>query len=71
MAIISGGNIMPSSAAGKPTNKAGVLVANDYAPVIGRRAVDTSIGKLYICTATNGTTTTTTWTIVGAQTGPS
>lgn len=35
--------------------------------VVGSLLVDTTNGKLYICTATNGTSTVT-WTVVGAQT---
>ena len=69
MAVISGGNIISGSAASAPLEKAGAVVVNDFASglVIGRTAVDTINGKLYICTATNGTTTAT-WTVVGAQT---
>lgn len=57
---------------GIPANtftKAGALVANDFAGqcVIGSLAIDTAAGTLYICTATNGTTTST-WTLVGTQT---
>lgn len=56
---------------GIPSNtftKAGALAANDFAGscVVGSLAIDTTNGKLYICTATNGTTTST-WTVVGAQ----
>lgn len=49
--------------------KAGALAANDFAGIcaIGSLAVDTTNGKLYICTATNGTTTST-WVVVGTQT---
>lgn len=52
-----------------PIPKAGALAANDFADgaYIGRTAVDTTTGKLYVCTATNGTTTAT-WAIVGTQT---
>lgn len=52
-----------------PIPKAGALVANDFADgaYIGRQAVDTTTGKLWVCTATNGTTTAT-WAIVGTQT---
>lgn len=35
--------------------------------VVGSLLIDTTNGKLYICTATNGTSTIT-WTVVGAQT---
>lgn len=49
--------------------KAGALVANDFAGQcrVGSLAVDTTTPKLYQCTATNGTTTST-WAAVGAQT---
>lgn len=52
--------------------KAGAVVANDFAGYptgcrVGDFAVDTTTGKLYICTATNGSTTAT-WTVVGTQT---
>jgi hypothetical protein len=48
--------------------KAGALSANDFAGQcrVGSEAVDTTNGKLYICTVTNGTTTST-WVVVGAQ----
>lgn len=56
-------------AIGVPRRKAGALVANDFASglAVGDTAVDTTNGKLYICTVTNGTTTAT-WVVVGAQT---
>lgn len=50
-------------------DKAGALVANDFAGpslLIGDLAVDTVNGKLYICTASNQSTTST-WTVVGTQ----
>lgn len=69
MGVISGGNIIPGGPTTIPLEKAGALASNDFASglVIGRQAVDSTNGKLYICTATNGTTTAT-WTVVGAQT---
>jgi hypothetical protein len=69
MAVISGGTIIPGGPTSPPLEKAGALVANDFAAglVIGRQAIDSTNGKLYVCTATNGTTTST-WTVVGAQT---
>lgn len=69
MGIISGGVIIPGGPASPPLEKAGALVANDFAAglTIGRQAVDTTTGKLWICTATNGTTTAT-WSGVGTQT---
>jgi hypothetical protein len=70
MPILSGGNVIPGDGLNSPPfQKAGALVANDFAGncIVGSLAVDTTAGKLYICTATNGTTTST-WTVVGAQT---
>lgn len=70
MAIIesTGGSLLNMDGFRRPFEKAGALAANDFAGQarIGSLATDTSAGKLYICTATNGTTTTT-WTVVGAQ----
>jgi len=70
MPILTGGVVMPGDGLNSaPFQKAGALVANDFAGscIVGSLAVDTSAGKLYICTATNGTTAST-WTVVGAQT---
>jgi hypothetical protein len=52
-----------------PITKAGAFVANDFAGtvVLGGLGIDTTNAKLYICTATNGTTTST-WTVAGTQT---
>lgn len=49
--------------------KAGALASNDFAgqAEVGDFAVDTTNGKAYVCTATNGTSTTT-WVVVGTQT---
>lgn len=49
--------------------KAGAFAANDYAGTVrlGDLGLDTTNAKLYICTATNGTSTAT-WTVVGTQT---
>lgn len=69
MAVISGGKIIEGAVrpalqlAGAPTvNVTGLGQAQ-----VGDQLVDTTNGKLYICTATNGTSTIT-WTVVGAQT---
>lgn len=71
MPVISGGNVIAGSrvrasglsGAGAPTvNVTGLGVAS-----IGDLYTDTTNGKLYICTATNGTSTIT-WTVVGTQT---
>lgn len=70
MPIISGGVVMPGDGLNSaPFQKAGALVANDFAGncVVGSLGVDTTGGKLYICTVTNGSTTAT-WVIVGTQT---
>lgn len=54
-----------------PIPKAGAPVSGDFASglTIGRLAVNTATGVLYVCTATNGTTTST-WVPVGPQTAP-
>lgn len=69
MPVITGGQIMPSNGLGSPIQNAGAPAANAYAGqvVIGGQLIDTTNGKAYICTATNGTTTAT-WVVVGAQT---
>jgi hypothetical protein len=52
-----------------PIEKAGIPSTNEFASGlrVGRTAVDTTTGKLYVATATNGTTTST-WALVGGQT---
>lgn len=53
-----------------PFTNAGAPVANTTllgTAVVGSLLIDTTGGKLYICTATNGTSTIT-WTVVGTQT---
>jgi hypothetical protein len=52
----------------QPYQNAGAPGANFLAGVcvVGSLLIDTTNGKLYICTATNGTTTAT-WTVVGTQ----
>lgn len=68
MAIITGGQVMPTDATRTPFTKAGALAGNDFANglTVGSMAVDVTNGKLYICTVTNGTTTST-WVVVGTQ----
>lgn len=68
MPVISGGQVMPSDGLSQTFRKAGAVVANDFAgsAIVGSQAVDTTNGKLYICTVTNGTSTAT-WVVVGAQ----
>lgn len=53
----------------QPFTNAGVPGTNALAGtcVVGSLLIDTTNGKLYICTATNGTSTAT-WTVVGTQT---
>jgi len=70
MPIISGGKIIEGSGLRSPLTNAGAPVANvTYlgVAVVGSLLLDTTNGKLYICTATNGTSTIS-WTVVGAQT---
>lgn len=71
MAIISGGQVMPGAsqrvytirAAGAPSvNVTGLGIAQ-----IGDQYINQTNGVLYICTATNGTSTIV-WTVVGTQT---
>ena len=68
MPIISGGNVMPHDGLSQPYQKAGALVNNDFAGqcVVGSLAINTAAGILYICTVTNGSTTST-WVTVGSQ----
>lgn len=69
MPIIEGGNVLAS---GKPNLFTNVGAPTANVTKLGVAAVgdllsDTTAGKLYICTATNGTSTIT-WTVVGTQT---
>jgi hypothetical protein len=48
--------------AGAPTNN----VTRLGTAVVGSQLIDTTNGKLYVCTATNGTSTVT-WTVTGTQ----
>lgn len=69
MGIISGGKVIEGSGLDAPLLNAGAPTANvTYLGVaqVGSLLIDTTGGKLYICTATNGTSTVT-WTVVGAQ----
>jgi hypothetical protein len=71
MPIISstGGSLMPTDGVQRQIINAGAPGANAYAGqvALGGLLVDITNAKLYICTATNGTTTAT-WTVVGTQT---
>lgn len=69
MGIISGGNVMTGDGLHSPPfEKASDPVANDFAGscVVGSLAVNTAAGRLFICTATNGSTTSA-WALVGSQ----
>lgn len=68
MAIIESGNVIEGSGLKSPLRNAGAPTTTTYvkATVIGSLLIDTVNGKLYICTANNGTAAT--WTVVGAQT---
>lgn len=70
MAVISGGRIIEGSGLDAPLLNAGAPTVNvTYLgiAVVGSQLIDTTNGKAYICTATNGSSTIT-WTVVGAQT---
>jgi hypothetical protein len=70
MAVIERSRIIDEAqGAGLPLRKAGALSANDFAGAcyVGSLAMDVTNGKLYVCTATNGSTTST-WVSVGSQT---
>lgn len=69
MGVISGGNVMPPDGLLRPIVNAGAPGANAFAGqvALGGLLIDTTNAKLYICTATNGSSTAT-WTVVGAQT---
>lgn len=69
MAIITGGNIIAGSGLDAPLLH-GAAPTDDETFLgtagVGSLLIDTANGKLYICTATNGTSTIT-WTVVGSQ----
>jgi hypothetical protein len=68
MAILSGGNVLPGDGLRQPFTNAGAPASNALAGTaqIGSLLVDTTNGVVYVCTATNGSTTAT-WTKVGTQ----
>ena len=69
MAIIESGRVIEGAGLGQPLRFAGAPTANvTFLGIaqVGSVLVDSTNGKLYICTATNGTSTIT-WTVVGAQ----
>lgn len=65
----TGGSVVPSDGIHRAIVNAGAPGANAYAGqvALGGLLVDVTNAKLYICTATNGSSTAT-WTVVGAQT---
>ena len=64
----AGSTVMPSDGIQRHIVKAGAPAVNEFAGqvALGGMLVDVTGAKLYICTATDGTTTAT-WTVVGAQ----
>lgn len=69
MPVISGGQVIPGNGYGyNPLEKGSDLAANDFAGTckVGSLAVNTAAGRLFICTATNGSTTSA-WALVGGQ----
>jgi hypothetical protein len=69
MGVISGGVVQPADGLQRHIVNAGAPGANAFAGqvALGGLLVDTTGAKLYICTATNGTSTAT-WVVVGTQT---
>jgi hypothetical protein len=68
--IDPGGQLIAGSGLDCPLRNAGAPTVNVTflgVAVVGSLLIDTTNGKLYICTATNGTSTIT-WTVVGTQT---
>ncbi|MFF5988144.1 hypothetical protein [Prauserella flavalba] len=71
MATIRGGKLIEGSGLDAPLLTEATPVADTTylgTAVVGSLLIDTANGVLYICTATNGTSTVT-WTAVGAQGG--
>ncbi|MFI7678559.1 hypothetical protein [Actinophytocola sp. NPDC049390] len=69
MAVIEPGKVIPGAGLDAPLRNAGAPTVNVTflgVAVVGSLLIDTTNGKLYICTATNGTSTIT-WTVVGTQ----
>jgi hypothetical protein len=65
----TGGAVVPPDGVRRNIVKAGAPSANEFAGqvALGGLLTDVTNAKLYICTATNGSSTAT-WTVVGAQT---
>lgn len=68
MAIIEPGNVIEGSGLNSPLRNAGAPTTSTYVKVavVGSQLIDTTNGKLYVCTANNGTAIT--WIVAGAQT---
>lgn len=68
LAILASDKTSALHDATKPFRKAGALAANDFAgqAEVGDLAVNTTNADVYVCNATNGTTTTA-WELVGLQ----
>lgn len=69
MAIIEGGRVIEGAGLGAPLRNSGAPTANvTYlgTAVVGSQLIDTTNGKMYVCTATNNTSTIA-WTVVGTQ----
>ena len=69
MGVIAGGVVQPPDGLQRNIISAGAPGANGFAGqvALGGLCIDVTNAKLYICTATNGTTTST-WAVVGTQT---
>lgn len=70
MGIIESGRVIEGSGLNAPLRNAGAPTNNVTflgVAIVGSQLIDTTNGKAYICTATNGSSTVT-WTVVGAQT---
>lgn len=69
MPVLTGGNVLGGEKSGGVYTNAGAPVNNTTlvgVAGVGDLLSDTTNGKLYICTATNGSSTIT-WTVVGTQ----
>lgn len=68
MALIERNSVIAEAKSAATFYKAGAFSSNDFAATcaVGSLGVDTTNGKEYICTASNGSTTST-WAVVGSQ----
>jgi hypothetical protein len=72
MPVISGGTILQGDGFPQdPLTGAGAPAANYMAGVVrvGAQYINATTGVVYVCTATNGTSTAT-WTVLGPGAGP-